>query len=125
LPLVCVFFICNFQCAANVKLISSNFTFVRVIFCALGLNPDISQKYKMGDISKEVANQHTLVRHKNIQQKISAQNLLSNILHSVLILNTPRGPKIQTIIYTVLSIRNIEMTFPFLPETSSKEFCLT
>ncbi len=23
---------------------------------SLGLNPDISQKYKMGDISKEVAN---------------------------------------------------------------------
>ncbi len=33
---------------------------------SLGSNPDISQKYKMGDISTGVAN-NTLARQKNIQ----------------------------------------------------------
>jgi hypothetical protein len=35
----------------------------------LGSNPDISQKYKMGDISKRVAN--TLTRLKNLQKNFT------------------------------------------------------
>jgi hypothetical protein len=34
---------------------------------SLGLNPDISQKYKIGDISIR-SGQHTLARQKNIQK---------------------------------------------------------
>jgi hypothetical protein len=38
---------------------------------ALGSNPDISQKYKMGDISKGVGH-HTLARQKNIQKNVAS-----------------------------------------------------
>ncbi len=47
---------------------------------SLGSNPDISQKYKMGDISKEVAN--TLWRAKRYTKKIGSSPLppfVSNI----------------------------------------------
>jgi hypothetical protein len=36
---------------------------------SLGSNPDISLKYKMGDINNGVANTHTLARQKNIHKK--------------------------------------------------------
>jgi hypothetical protein len=40
----------------------------------MGSNPDISQKYKMGDISKGVLGQHTLAR-KKIYKKNSNLNV--------------------------------------------------
>jgi hypothetical protein len=38
-----------------------------------GSNPDISQKFKMGDISKGVAN--TLARHKNLQKNFNQKQI--------------------------------------------------
>jgi hypothetical protein len=59
---------------------------------SLGLNPDISQKYKMGDMSKGVA--YTLWPAKNIQKKciLYKKNRADDVHISICIYTTRRVP---------------------------------